>query len=336
MLAQVGCEGLLLLHHLGNHIEQAERLHLLQRRRGSGLIEHVVYEDARDGFPRSLLHLRRVLSDARSEVVGNLEPILGRELDRPEHPGRIVREHDVRITRTPHRHVVQVTEPAPGEVHDLGLLRSSCEVLETPQQRVERELASEQVFFDGRRDHLVRLVPLAFRASVGLLSGVGDLDDLILEVVAIYDPVTLHGQDGDPVLVGRQVRPSRDLALKGLGEPLRVLCLAEPLTERHRVNHHVDVLDGTVDDEVPHSPAYDVDVITHSLPSSHIRQELHQGDLRLMVIVGSLSTGHSQSRGHQSITHPPKATSATFSFSGMGSRSNPSRLALTRLNSPGS
>ena len=154
-----------------------------------------------------------------------------------------------------------------------------------PRHTVERELSALHVLLDGRGLHVVGLVALPSVPAVALLAGVGDLHGCLSRVhhfVPGQFPRRQHEDLGDPVLVGHHAGLGGDGLGDHVGEPLRVP------TGGNRIDHHVDVLDGLLDDKVPDGTADDVDVLGDSLSPSDLRQHLHQGSGSLIGHVGGL------------------------------------------------
>ena len=276
LLGEVRRERGCLLDHLDQHVQNPQGLHHPETRRGLGGLQDVSHQDVAHGLPRHVLEAVSVALHRCHHVRGDPQVVPEQELQDAKLPRRVVPEGLVGVHRGGNELLLQVLAPQPRQVDHLGLLRSVGEVQQPPQKCVERELPTENVLLDGRRGHIRGLValPLATRPVVGLLAGVGDLDDLAQEVHPVQDPLPLHRENGHAVLVGGEIGLHRDGVRDLAGEPLGVVAP----TQGHGVHHHVDVLDGHAEEEVADSTAYHVDVLCHTFCTGDPGQELHEGN----------------------------------------------------------
>ena len=234
---------------------------------------------------RDVLDLGLVAGHRSLDLGADLEAVLDQELDHPNHPARVIREGLVRVRGTPHPPLVQVLAPTSCQVKNLRLIRAVGQVMQSPQQCVERELPAINVLFDGGGLYLLRLVAALF---VLFQAGCGDLDVLTLEVLAIHKPVAHHFDQSDLVGGVLPVRLCRDGLEDFLPEPLRVPAFAQG----HRVDHHVDVLDGLIENEVANRPSHHINVLGDTKPLGHPGQKLDQGHRLLMGTLSQMLAGN--------------------------------------------
>ena len=159
-----------------DNVEKAQLAHLKQSLLTDARLKERIDQHRAQMRGGHLLELVRVAPDRSRDLGVNLEPILEQELDCPNHATRIVREDNVGIIRATHRARLQVLQAATGQVDDFGLVRTIGQVVQSPKQRIERELTAHDVLLDRRRLDRARLVAFARVAAVALLAGIGDFD----------------------------------------------------------------------------------------------------------------------------------------------------------------